>query len=168
MPFALGLGANLGPAEQTLARAIHRLERALGPLAVGGLYRTLPHSPIPQPPFLNTAVAGATLLAPEELLALGQELEREAGRRPGPRHGPRPLDVDLLVYGDRVLAGPHLTVPHPRLRERRFVLAPLADAAPDLAVPPDGARVAELLAAVGQEREVERLPWAIMPVPDPD
>lgn len=136
----------------------------LGPLVVGGLYRTLPHSPIRQPPFLNTAVVGATHLAPAALLALGQELEREAGRRPGPRHGPRPLDVDLLVYGDRMLAGPDLTVPHPRLRERRFVLAPLADAAPDLAVPPDGARVADLLAAVGQAREVERLSWAIIPL----
>lgn len=163
MPFALGLGANLGPAEETLLHAIHRLELALGPLAVGGLYRSLPHSPIPQPPFLNTAVAGTTHLVPEVLLALGKALEREAGREEGPRHGPRPLDVDLLLYGDLLLETPGLTVPHPRLRARRFVLAPLADIAPDIGVPPDGVRVAELLAAVGQEREVERLPWAIMP-----
>ena len=161
--FALGLGVNLGPAEETLRHAIHRLELALGPLAVGGLYRSLPRSPIPQPPFLNTAVAGTTRLAPEALLALGKELEREAGREPGPRYGPRPLDVDLLVYGALVLEAPALTVPHPRLRERRFALAPLADVAAGFALPPDGVRVAELLAAVGQESEVERLAWAIMP-----
>jgi 2-amino-4-hydroxy-6-hydroxymethyldihydropteridine diphosphokinase len=108
-------------------------------------------------------VAGTTRLAPEALLSLGKALEREAGREEGPRYGPRPLDVDLLVYGGLVLAGPELTVPHPRLRERRFALAPLADLAADLELPPDGARVADLLAAVGQEREVERLAWAIMP-----
>lgn len=130
---------------------------------MGGLYRSLPHSPIPQPPFLNTAVAGTTRLPPEALLALGKALEREAGRVDGPRYGPRPLDVDLLVYGGLTLESPALTVPHPRLRERRFALAPLADVAADFELPPDGARVADLLAAVGQEREVECLAWAIMP-----
>ncbi len=91
------------------------------------------------------------------MLGLAQALERAAGRRPGPRYGPRPLDIDLLLWGSRTSEAPDLTLPHPRLRERRFVLAPLAELAPDLRVPPDGATVAELLARVGQEDEVERI-----------
>ena len=86
------------------------------------------------------------------MLALAKALERAAGRRRGARFGPRPLDVDLLVYGDRLSAAPELTLPHPRLRERRFMLAPLAEIAPDSRLPPDGARVAELLARLGRAR----------------
>lgn len=86
-----------------------------------------------------------TALEPADLLAVAKALELAAGRRPGVRFGPRPLDVDLLLYGDRQSSAPELTLPHPRLRERRFVLAPLAEIAPDLRVPPDGATVRELL-----------------------
>ncbi len=71
-----------------------------------------------------------TGLGPEEVLALAKALERAAGRRPGPRFGPRPLDIDLLLYGNRCSNAPELTLPHPRLRERRFVLEPLAEIAP--------------------------------------
>lgn len=90
---------------------------------------------------------------------MAKALERLAGRRRGARLAPRELDVDLLLYGSRVSADPELTLPHPRLRQRRFVLAPLADLAPHLPIPPDGARVSDLLARVGQEGEVERLTW---------
>lgn len=172
MRFALGLGGNLprpgAPPEAVLAEAVRALDRELGPLAVAPLYRTVPLGPggapsaLPQPAYLNTAVAGVTARPPEALLALARRLERAAGRRrdPGaPRDAPRPLDVDLLVYGDRTSADPVLTLPHPRLRERRFVLAPLADVAPDLSIPPDGATAAELLARVGQEGWVERIDW---------
>lgn len=88
----------------------------------------------------------STSLQPGDLLSVCKALELAAGRRRGVRFGPRPLDVDLLVYGDLQIATPELTLPHPRLRERRFVLAPLAEIAPDLRIPPDGARVADLLA----------------------
>ena len=133
----------------------------LGPLRVASLYRTAPIGPVPQPDFLNTAATGATGLAPEELLAAARALERAAGRTtPGPRFGPRPLDVDLLLYGDRVTASPELTLPHPRLSERRFVLVPLAEIAPDWRVPPGGKTVAELLRTTEDEGRVERVGWS--------
>jgi len=152
---------------ETLQAALERLAARLGPLDVAPLYRTGPVSPVPQPDFLNTAAAGRTAVAPEEALALARELERAAGRDPerGParpaaeRWGPRPLDVDLLVWGGLVSADPELTLPHPRLRERAFVLVPLAEVAPDLHVPPDGATVAELLARLGEIEGVERVDW---------
>jgi 2-amino-4-hydroxy-6-hydroxymethyldihydropteridine diphosphokinase len=157
--IALGLGGNLGPVEETFLRALRQLESALGPLLVAALYRSRPVSPIPQPDYLNTAVLARTSLAPGELLALTQTLERDAGRRDGPRFGPRPLDIDLLLYGDVQLDSPELTLPHPRLRERRFVLEPLADIAPDWRVPPEGATVRELLARL-EEQGVERVGWS--------
>lgn len=146
--MALALGGNLGPVESTFRDALRQLEAVLGPLRVAPFYRTAAVSPIPQPDYLNTAAVGATALPPHEVLALAKRLERAAGRRPGPRFGPRPLDIDLLLWGDLVLEDPELTLPHPRLRERRFVLEPLADIAPDWRVPPDGRTVAELLAAL--------------------
>jgi 2-amino-4-hydroxy-6-hydroxymethyldihydropteridine diphosphokinase len=143
---ALALGGNLGPVESTLREALRQLEAMLGPLRVAPFYRTAAVSSIPQPDYLNTAAVGATALPPDVVLAVAKALEHAAGRRPGPRFGPRPLDVDLLLWGDLVLPHPELTLPHPRLRERRFVLEPLAAIAPDWRVPPDGRTVAELLA----------------------
>ena len=157
--MALGLGGNLGAVREALTDALLRLGAALGPLAVAPLYRTAPVSPHPQPPVLNTAVVVTTDRSPEELLALGRELEARAGRRPGPRWGPRPLDVDLLVHGQSLRHGPDLILPHPRLRERAFVLVPLAAVAPGLPIPPDGATPAELLARLGPVEGVERVAW---------
>jgi 7,8-dihydro-6-hydroxymethylpterin-pyrophosphokinase len=93
------------------------------------------------------------------LLGLLRRLEAEAGRKPGERNGPRPLDLDLLLYSDLTLDLPELVLPHPRLLQRRFVLAPLADLRPDLVVPGTGRTVASLLAAAPEAR-VERLPAA--------
>ena len=99
-----------------------------------------------QPRFLNGAAAVETELEPRELLDRLLAVERALGRdRTGPRFGPRTVDLDLLVYGDRVVDEPGLTVPHPRLAERRFALEPLAELEPDLALP-DGRRVSDLLA----------------------
>lgn len=142
--------------------ALRQLQAALGPLSVASLYRTRAVSPIPQPEYLNTAALAHTALGPEAILSLAKSLERAAGRRDGPRFGPRPLDIDLLVYGDRISTVPELTIPHPRLRERRFVLQPLADVAPELTVPPDGATVRELLARLGPEPpgEIEPIGWS--------
>ena len=102
-------------------------------------------------------------MPPEELLAVAKALELAAGRRSGPRHAPRRLDVDLLVYGDLSSDRPELTLPHPGLRYRRFVLAPLAEIAADLPIPPDGATVADLLLGVGQESWVEHVGWRELP-----
>ncbi|HEX4962944.1 MAG TPA: 2-amino-4-hydroxy-6-hydroxymethyldihydropteridine diphosphokinase [Thermoanaerobaculia bacterium] len=162
-PVALALGGNLGPVEQTLGRALRSLATSLGPLRVASLYRTTPVSPIAQPDFLNTAAVAHTGLAPEAVLALAKALELAAGRRPpgeSRRFGPRPLDVDLLLYGDRQSAAPELTLPHPRLRERRFMLEPLAEIAPDWLVPPEGLPVRELLARLGDSPGVERVAWS--------
>lgn len=145
--MVLALGGNLGPVAETLGTALRRLEAALGPLRVSPFYRTAAVSPTPQPDYLNAAAVGRTSLPPDAVLALAKALELAAGRRPGPRWGPRPLDIDLLLWDGLVSAAPELTLPHPRLRERRFVLEPLADLVPDLPVPPDGRTVAELLRA---------------------
>lgn len=158
--MALALGGNLGPVEQTLIGALRQLAASLGPLRVASLYRSLPVSPLPQPDFLNTAALAETSLPPEEVLALAKALELAAGRRPGARFGPRPLDIDLLLYGDERSDVPEMTLPHPRLRERRFMLEPLAEIAPGWPVPPDGIAVAELLARLHDQPDVERIGWS--------
>lgn len=100
---------------------------------------------------------GRTPLPPDAVLALAQQVERRAGRRRTERNAPRPLDVDLLLYGDLVTEEPELTLPHPRLKERRFVLAPLADVAPELPVPPSRRTVRELLERLPDDGSVTRL-----------
>lgn len=144
-PVALALGGNLPDVERHLDRAVDQLRTFFTDLRVAAYYRTAAVSPVPQPDYLNTAAVGFTDLDPESVLGLCKALEREAGRRRNLRFGPRPLDVDIVLWGDRVSDRPELTLPHPRLRERRFVLEPLAEIAPGLRVPPDGATVAELL-----------------------
>jgi 2-amino-4-hydroxy-6-hydroxymethyldihydropteridine diphosphokinase len=156
---AFGLGANLGRPRQQLLAAVLDLSRALGAVAVAPLFRSAPVGPLPQPDYLNSVVLARTTRAPLDLLRLAKDLEARAGRARGPRHGPRPLDVDLLLYGDHHLAAEELTLPHPLLRERAFVLAPLAALAPELAIPPDGRTAAELLAALPPAPDVRRVPW---------
>jgi 2-amino-4-hydroxy-6-hydroxymethyldihydropteridine diphosphokinase len=160
----LGLGANLGsPGEiaAILRQALDQLHDNLGELRVASLYRGAAVSTLPQPDFWNTAAVGRTALAPEAVLAIAKALEMAAGRRPGPRFGPRPLDIDLLLYGNLRSPAPELTLPHPRMAERRFVLAPLAEIAPELPLPPPlGATPAELLLRLtASAPPVQRLPW---------
>jgi len=150
--------------ERTLTRALRDLEAALGPLRIASLYRSSPLSPISQPDYLNTAAVARTALEPEAILALAKALEFAAGRQhPAQtvRWGPRPLDIDLLLYGDRISDAPELTIPHPRLRERRFMLEPLAEIAPDWPVPPDGIPVRELLSRLGTAQDLERIAWSL-------
>ena len=143
----VGLGANLGDRSETLARAIALLaeRQEIEVVAVSSFRETDPVGFLDQPQFLNAAVAIETSLAPQALLATLLEVERELGRvREGPRYGPRTVDLDLLLYGDAALDEPGLTVPHPRLHERRFVLEPLLELDPGLTLP-DGRRLRDLL-----------------------
>ena len=122
-------------------------------VAVSSLRETPPWGPVEQPSFLNGAVEIETDLGPRVLLELLLEIERSLGRdRSGERFGPRTIDLDLLVAGDRTCDEPGLMLPHPRLHERRFALEPLAELAPDLVVPGRGS-VTELLAAVEEDEE---------------
>lgn len=144
----LGLGANLGERESNLREALARL-RALGrPCPVSPLYETEPWGVAPQPRFLNAVAALETTLGPRDLLVALKAIERAMGREAREVGEPRAIDLDLLLYGDAVLDDRDLVVPHPRLHLRAFVLAPLADLAPDLLVPRVGRRVADLLAAL--------------------
>ena len=145
----VGLGANLGPREITLLRAVDLLAETDGVevRAVSQLRETVPVGVVEQPLFLNGAVAVDTGLSPRELLDRLLVIERGLGRVRDARWGPRTVDLDLLVYGDRQLDEPGLRVPHPRLHERRFALEPLVELDPDLVIPGQGP-VSELLAAL--------------------
>jgi 2-amino-4-hydroxy-6-hydroxymethyldihydropteridine diphosphokinase len=143
----VGLGANLGPKEVTLLRAVDLLaaEPGIQVLELSQLRETEPVGEIDQPQFLNGAVALETTLEARELLDALLRIEQELGRvRDGERWGPRTIDLDLLLYGDAVVDEPGLRVPHPHLHERRFALEPLAELEPELRIPGRGA-VSELL-----------------------
>jgi len=144
----VGLGANLGEREETLRRALELLAATAGieVVAVSSFRETDPVGHLDQPRFLNGAAVLETSLSPRELLDALLAVERELGRtREGARFGPRTVDLDLLLYGDAQLDEPGLTLPHPRLHERRFALEPLAELDPELVVPGRG-RVTDLLA----------------------
>jgi 2-amino-4-hydroxy-6-hydroxymethyldihydropteridine diphosphokinase len=149
----VGLGSNLGDREGTIARAVELLSAAAGVevVAVSQLRETEPWGPVEQPAYLNGAVQLETELSPRALLDVLLAVEQALGRdRTGERWGPRTIDLDLLLYDDVEVDAPGLTVPHPRLHERRFALEPLAELAPDAVVPGRG-RVSELLAALDGE-----------------
>jgi 2-amino-4-hydroxy-6-hydroxymethyldihydropteridine diphosphokinase len=144
----IGLGANLGPREATLLRAVDLLaaEPGIEVLELSSFRETDPVGVTDQPRFVNGAAAVETTLSPHELLDALLRVERELGRtRDGERWGPRTLDLDLLVFADEVVDEDGLRVPHPRLHERRFALEPLAEIEPELEIPGRG-RVSKLLA----------------------
>lgn len=143
----IGLGGNLDNPRQYLDRAVELLARDpdLEVVRVSSFRETEPVGYADQPPFLNGAVELETELEARELLERLLEVERALGReRSGPRFGPRTIDLDLLLYGDRTIEEPGLTVPHPRLAERRFALEPLVELDPGLTLP-DGRRIVDLL-----------------------
>ena len=149
-PAYIGVGANLGDREATLRRALELLSRhpAIDLVAVSALRETEPWGLADQPPFLNGAALVRTSLPPGELLDVMLGVERTLGRRrTGPRYGPRTIDLDLLLYGDRTIDEPGLAIPHPHLHERAFALEPLLDLDPDVEIPGRG-RVADLLATL--------------------
>ncbi|MGE0452995.1 MAG: 2-amino-4-hydroxy-6-hydroxymethyldihydropteridine diphosphokinase [Vicinamibacteria bacterium] len=151
----LALGSNLGDREATLDGACRALaERGFAIARCSALYLTEPVGGPPQGWYVNQVVGGETALAPEALLDTCLAVEREFLRERRERNGPRTLDVDLLLWGETLIDGPRLTLPHPRLHERRFVLVPLAEIAPELRHPRLGLSVAELLARCPDTSEV--------------
>ncbi len=151
----IGLGSNLGDRMAMLRMAIQRLE-TLGRIArVSSLYETEPVGFLEQPSFLNAVVALDTTLAPADLLGALLGIERDLGRMRSFPNAPRTLDLDLLLVDDAILDTPELTLPHPRLHERAFVLAPLAEIAPELVHPGTGKTMQEILHTLPDQGGVE-------------
>lgn len=158
----LGLGSNIGERDASLSAALRALA-AIGAIErVSSVYDTAPMLYTDQPRFHNLVCQARTSLTPEALLHAVKKIERQLGRTSGPRYGPRVIDIDLLLYDRVILNTPALTIPHPRMAERAFVLAPLAEIAPTLTHPVLGETIAELLRRTPQS-DVER----VGPLPQP-
>lgn len=147
----LALGSNLGDRRANLAAALQRLRNAVEIISLSSVYETEPVGYTDQPRFLNMVLQGRTNLSPETLLAYVKSIEVTLGREPTFRNGPRPIDIDILFYDELRHNEEHLTIPHPRLAERAFVLVPLAEIAPDVIDPASGKSARELLDEVSQD-----------------
>jgi 2-amino-4-hydroxy-6-hydroxymethyldihydropteridine diphosphokinase len=152
----LGLGANLGDRQGNLLRAVELLSQWGQIEELSSLYESEPVGYLEQPPFLNAVCELTTTLTAEELLAVVKNIESALGRTPSFRNAPRPIDIDILFYGEQVMNSPHLTVPHPGLEERAFVLVPLAEIAPDLVHPVSGITVREMMERLGSLKGVTK------------
>jgi 2-amino-4-hydroxy-6-hydroxymethyldihydropteridine diphosphokinase len=153
----VGLGANLGQPEAQLRWAVQALARVLNSLRVSSLYRSAPVGYRDQPDFFNLACRGETSLPAHDLFAELQRIEQGLGRRRSFANAPRTIDLDLLAVGEQVIRTPELTLPHPRLHERAFVLVPLLEIAPAWRHPESGLEVAEMLRALAPSDPVERV-----------
>ena len=157
----LGIGGNLGERRAMLRSAVAEIRGVVEDVRVSSLYETAAWGVTDQPAFLNAVVRGRTSLPPLELLDALQAIENELGRVRGRRWGARVIDIDILLYGAEVIDEPRLTVPHPLMTQRGFVLRPFADLAAGLTLP-DGSLVGELLTTVDQSdlRQIEGPSWA--------
>ena len=152
----LGLGSNLGDREQNVARAIDLLAQRVKVMEKSSLYVTEPVDHSDQPLFLNAVCCVRTSLAPEDLLGLAKRIEVSMGRKPSFVNGPRPIDIDILFYGDKVVNVPQLVIPHPRVQERAFVLVPLVEIAPNLGHPVSGQTVAQMVSRLKSLKGVRK------------
>ena len=153
----LGLGANIGDRLANLRAAVDGLAGIVEVEAVSPVYETAPMYDTDQGAYLNMAVTGRTALEPRPLLDALKALEKRIGRVRSRRYGPRAIDLDIVFHGDRVVREPGLEIPHPRLAERAFVLAPAADIAPDWRHPETGRSIADHLGQLGVLEGIDRL-----------
>ncbi len=153
----LSLGSNVGDRETHLTRARERLDRdGIRLVRASSVYETEPRDFADQGWFLNQVVEVETGLFPKQLLERTQKIERALGRTPTHPKGPRTIDIDILLYGDTIISVPGLEIPHERLADRRFVLEPLAELAPELRHPRTGSAVTEMLGRV-RNQKVEKI-----------
>jgi 2-amino-4-hydroxy-6-hydroxymethyldihydropteridine diphosphokinase len=153
----LGLGSNLGDRMDNLTSAVKRLSRKIRIKKLSSVYETKPMYIKEQPLFLNSVLSASTKLAPSELLHFIKDIESDLGRQASFRNAPRLIDIDILFYGDQVINSPDLTIPHPRIIERAFVLMPLTEIAPKLVHPVSRKKISDLLARAEGKNGVKRI-----------
>ncbi|HUV45489.1 MAG TPA: 2-amino-4-hydroxy-6-hydroxymethyldihydropteridine diphosphokinase [Dehalococcoidia bacterium] len=157
MPSAyLCLGSNLGDREKNLTRALSLLSQEVKLEKVSSIYETAPVGYKEQPLFLNMVCQGATNLNPQELLSLAKAIESRMGRAPSFPNAPRLIDIDILFYDNKIIKTKDLTIPHPRLTDRAFVLVPLAEIAPELVHPELGKSITGLASNIKGQSEVRK------------